>query len=316
MSPVVLAVVVALVLVIGGFIIASQRGPLLAAPPRPEDPKVPKAPPVPTDLGPIARSFESPAPGPAAPIAPVDRGPSVTPVTNDLAGPRASHAAPEPTDALELLPSIALKVAPSTSRLSVPPGSPQEVEGLRRRLVAPRAGFLARLAGLFRGKPTIDAGVWERMEEVLLTSDVGVATADRLVKAVRARVEESGVADVEAVWQTLKAEAFAILDVVPKRPVVEERKTNAILLVGVNGVGKTTTIGKLATRWKTDGRTIVLGAADTFRAAAVAQLEAWGRRIGVTVVKGKDGADPASVAFEATKKAVEPTCDPLLHFHD
>lgn len=281
MTPAILAVVIALVLVVGGFIIASQRPQL---PPR--SPEVPKPPRVPADLAPPAAAPESRAEAPRTPEAP----------TAPAAEPEA-----EPVG----VPSIALQVAPSTARISIPPGSAHEVEGLRRRLGTPRAGFLARLASLFRGKPDIDAGVWERMEEVLLTSDVGVATTERLVKAVRATVEAERVSDVAEVWRILKAEAHAILDVKPKRPLVEEGKTNTILLVGVNGVGKTTTIGKLATRWKTDGRTVVLGAADTFRAAAVAQLEAWGRRIGVAVVKGKEGADPASVAFETTKKGLD-----------
>lgn len=278
MTPAILAVVVALVLVVGGFIIASQRPQL---PPR--TPEVPKPPRVPTDLAAPPSAAEAPAPA-----------------------AEAKEAPPAPLEPeVEAVPSIAVQVAPSTARLSLPPGSAHEVEGLRRRLGTPRAGFLARLASLFRGAPQIDASVWERMEEVLLTSDVGVATTDRLVKAVRATVEAERVSDVADVWRILKAEAYAILDVKPKRPLVEEGKTNTILLVGVNGVGKTTTIGKLATRWKTDGRTVVLGAADTFRAAAVAQLEAWGRRIGVSVVKGKEGADPASVAFETTKKGLE-----------
>jgi fused signal recognition particle receptor len=283
MTPAILAVVVALVLVVGGFIIASQRPQL---PPR--APEVPKPPRLPADLAPPPALAEEPIEAKA------QAGSAEAPAPRVNAEAEAA-----------VVPSIAVQVAASTTRLSVPPGSAQEVEGLRRRLGTPRAGFLARLASLFRGAPQIDASVWERMEEVLLTSDVGVATTERLVKAVRATVETERVSEVREVWRILKAEAHAILDVKPARPLVEEGTTNTMLLVGVNGVGKTTTIGKLATRWKTDGRTVVLGAADTFRAAAVAQLEAWGRRIGVAVVKGKEGADPASVAFETTKKGLD-----------
>jgi fused signal recognition particle receptor len=298
MTPAILAVILALVLVVGGFIIANQRAQL---PPKP--PAVPKAPKVPADLAP------STLPSAEAPVAP-------EPASAAPAEPAATAKAPEPEvvslGAIEALPSVAIQVAPSTARLSIPPGSAHEVEGLRRRLGTPRAGFLARLASLFRGAPKIDAGVWERMEEVLLTSDVGVATTERLVKAVRTVVESERVSDAAEVWRILKAEAHAILAIEPTRPLVEEGKTNVILMVGVNGVGKTTTIGKLATRWKTDGRTVVLGAADTFRAAAVAQLEAWGRRIGVGVVKGKDGADPASVAFETAKKGLDEAAQIVL----
>jgi fused signal recognition particle receptor len=313
MTPAILAVILALVLVVGGFIIANQRAAALP----PKAPEVPKAPKVPSDLAP------STLPSPESPAAPAPRAPAPLPSGRETA-PQFKPAEPaEPTapaaeeeilslGAIEALPSVALQVAPSTARLSIPPGSAHEVEGLRRRLGTPRAGFLARLASLFRGAPKIDAGVWERMEEVLLTSDVGVATTERLVKAVRAVVESERVSDAAEVWRILKAEAHAILAIEPKRPLVEEGKTNVILMVGVNGVGKTTTIGKLATRWKTDGRTVVLGAADTFRAAAVAQLEAWGRRIGVGVVKGKDGADPASVAFETAKRGLEESAQVVL----
>jgi len=316
MTPAILAVILALVLVVGGFIIANQRAAALP----PKAPEVPKAPKVPSDLAPS--TLPSPE-SPAAPAAPAPRAPAPLPSGRETA-PQFKPAEPaEPTapaaeeeilslGAIEALPSVALQVAPSTARLSIPPGSAHEVEGLRRRLGTPRAGFLARLASLFRGAPKIDAGVWERMEEVLLTSDVGVATTERLVKAVRAVVESERVSDAAEVWRILKAEAHAILAIEPKRPLVEEGKTNVILMVGVNGVGKTTTIGKLATRWKTDGRTVVLGAADTFRAAAVAQLEAWGRRIGVGVVKGKDGADPASVAFETAKRGLEESAQVVL----
>ncbi len=290
MTPAVLFVAIALVLVIGGFIIASQRAQL---PPGRVD--IPKTSKLPADLtAPQAKPLDLTAPLlPKAARIPIEARVSQPP--EDLLS--ISH--------IQALPSLTLEVAPSVARLSIPPGSAQEVEGLRRRLSTSRGGFMARLAALFRGTPEIDASVWERMEEVLLTSDVGVATTNRLIKAVRRVVDEDRVSDPAAVWTILKAEAHAILDVQPKRSLVEEGKTNCILLVGVNGVGKTTTIGKLATRWKTDGRTVVLGAADTFRAAAVAQLEAWGRRIGVPVVKGKDGADPAAVAFETTRKGLE-----------
>jgi fused signal recognition particle receptor len=298
MTPAILAVILALVLVVGGFIIANQRAQL---PPKP--PVVPKAPKVPADIAP------STLPAAEAPAS-FERTPERMPEAP--AESPANESEVVSLGAIEALPSAAVQVAASTARLSIPPGSAHEVEGLRRRLGTPRAGFLARLASLFRGAPQIDASVWERMEEVLLTSDVGVATTERLVKSVRAVVESERVSDAAEVWRILKAEAHAILAIEPKRPVVEEGKTNVILMVGVNGVGKTTTIGKLATRWKTDGRTVVLGAADTFRAAAVAQLEAWGRRIGVGVVKGKDGADPASVAFETAKKGLDEAAQIVL----
>ncbi len=332
MTPAVIAVVLALVLIIGGFIIANQRGQLAAGPrsrgdgPKPPPPVqapatllasdgagvpgVPGLPGLPGTAGTPGRGSEGTPPAldllnpviPAAGRLPADAHAAHPPVPTARAA--GTPAAPVGDD-LGSLPSIAIQMAASTARLSIPAGSAREVEGLRRRLAAPRGGFMARLAALFRGKADIDPSVWERMEDVLLSSDVGIATTNRLIQSTRLAVEAERVTDAASVWRILKTEAHAILAIEPKRALVEDGKTNCFLLVGVNGAGKTTTIGKLATRWKTDGRTVILGAADTFRAAAVAQLEAWGRRIGVTVVKGKDGADPASVAFEATKKGVD-----------
>jgi fused signal recognition particle receptor len=117
-------------------------------------------------------------------------------------------------------------------------------------------------------------------------------------------------ADAEAVWAALRAEATRILTLPVPRPT--KQKPLVVLMVGVNGVGKTTTIGKLSTKWTAEGKKIVLGAGDTFRAAAVQQLEVWGKRIGAEVVRGKEGADPGAVAFEATKKATEVGADILL----
>lgn len=298
MTPAVLAIVIALVIVIGGFIIASQNAQL--PPGRVEIPKTPK---LPADLAPPPQEEPLDLTAPSVPkAAAIPAEARALAANEDLLS--VSH--------IEALPSVTLEMARSVARLSVPPGSPQEVEGLRRRLSTPRGGFMARLAALFRSSPRIDASVWEKMEEVLLTSDVGVATTERLINAVRQTVEAERISDASAVWGVLKAEAHAILDVKPTRALVEDGQTNVILMVGVNGVGKTTTIGKLATRWKTDGRSVVLGAADTFRAAAVAQLEAWGRRIGVSVVKGKEGADPAAVAFETTKSGMDEGAQVIL----
>jgi fused signal recognition particle receptor len=188
--------------------------------------------------------------------------------------------------------------------------SKKDVAGLRKGLAATRGGFMARLKALFAGKKEIDPAILEQLEEVMLTSDVGVKTTQMILERLREQMKKSELADTDAVWAALRAEATRILSLPaskapPSKPLV-------VLMVGVNGVGKTTTIGKLATKWNAEGKKVVLGAGDTFRAAAVQQLEVWGKRVGAEVVKGKEGADPGAVAFEATKKSVDGQADILL----
>lgn len=188
--------------------------------------------------------------------------------------------------------------------------SKKDVAGLRKGLAASRGGFMARLKALLTGKKEIDPALLEEMEEILIASDVGVKTTQAILERLRDGMKKNELSDAAAVWAALRAEATRILTI-NARPATKD-KPLVVLMVGVNGVGKTTTIGKLATKWSADGKTIVLGAGDTFRAAAVAQLEVWGKRVGAEVVRGKEGADPGAVAFEATKKAVEVGADILL----
>ncbi len=189
--------------------------------------------------------------------------------------------------------------------------SPKNVAGFRKGLAATRGGFMARLKALFTGKKEIDPAILEQMEEVMLSSDVGVKTTQAILGRLREGMDKQELSDADAVWAALRAEATRILS--PPRP---RQKTTpkplVVLMVGVNGVGKTTTIGKLATKAKDDGKKVLLAAGDTFRAAAVQQLEVWGKRASAEVVKGKDGGDPGAVAFEATKKAVDDGADLLL----
>ncbi len=188
--------------------------------------------------------------------------------------------------------------------------SKKDVAGLRKGLAATRGGFMARLKAIFTGKKEIDPAILEQLEEVMLTSDVGVKTTQAILERLREQMNKSELSDTDAVWAALRAEAARILSIpVPKAP---KSKPLVVLMVGVNGVGKTTTIGKLATKWNGDGKKVMLAAGDTFRAAAVQQLEVWGKRVGAEVVKGKEGADPGAVAFEATKKAIEAQADVLF----
>lgn len=196
-----------------------------------------------------------------------------------------------------------------------PVASKKDVAGLRKGLAATRSGFMARLQALFTFKKEIDPAILEQMEEVMISSDVGVKTTQAILERLRNKLERKELADSDAVWAALRDEATRILSIGAENRISfssGKAKPWVVLMVGVNGVGKTTTIGKLATKWHAEGRSVVLAAGDTFRAAAVQQLEVWGRRVGADVVKGKDGADPGAVAFEATKKAAEGSVDILL----
>jgi fused signal recognition particle receptor len=225
-----------------------------------------------------------------------------------------SAAPPKPTP--EALPSaevIAVESVPGqpVAPPSAPPPQKHDIAGLRRGLTAARGGFIARLTELFQGKKEIDPAILDRIEEVMLTSDVGPKTTQAILGRLRDSLSRNELRDGDAVWAALRAEATRILGI-GGGAIRTSRKPTVVLLVGVNGAGKTTTIGKLATKYTTAGKKVVLAAGDTFRAAAVQQLEVWGKRVGANVVKGKEGADPASVAFDATNSAREAGADILM----
>ncbi len=231
-------------------------------------------------------------------------------------GPTPKPPTPESIPSTDVLPDEsgqvpALVVEPTTA--APPVASKKDVAGLRKGLAATRGGFMARLKALFTGKKEIDPAILEQMEEIMISSDVGVKTTQSILERIREKLQKNELADSDAVWAALRAEATRILDIGPAEPRSNSKaKPMVVLMVGVNGVGKTTTIGKLATKWNGEGKKVVLAAGDTFRAAAVQQLEVWGKRVGAEVVKGKEGADPGAVAFEATKKAAELGADILL----
>ena len=184
--------------------------------------------------------------------------------------------------------------------------------GLRKGLAATRGGFIARLTALFQGKKEIDPAILEQVEEVMLASDVGPKTTHAILGRLREALRRNELRDADAVWAALRAEATRILGIGGGAIRTSSAKPTVVLMVGVNGVGKTTTIGKLATRYNAAGKKVVLAAGDTFRAAAVQQLEVWGKRVGAEVVRGKEGADPGAVAFDATTKAKDGGADLLL----
>jgi fused signal recognition particle receptor len=222
--------------------------------------------------------------------------------------PRAAEPALEaPVAAEEPATPVARPSDPAAAR------SPREqaVAAMRQGLAGTRGGFIARLARLFGGAKEIDKSLLEEIEEVLISADLGVRTTERILAELRDRMERGELKDEQAVWACLRAQAQGILDL-ETRPLALDNKPAVLLVVGVNGVGKTTTIGKLASRYVAEGRKVLLAAGDTYRAAAVLQLEMWGKRVGCPVVRGKDNAEPGSVIFEAVKRAREEGFDLVI----
>ena len=249
--------------------------------------------------------------------------PAKAPSVKTPAAPPESVKAPAPSskvpstkvptgddDVTPVAPGAGGDEAP-TPEAPPPVVSKKDVAGLRKGLAATRGGFMAKLKAIFSGKKEIDPAIIDQIEEVMISSDVGVKTTQQILERLREQLKKNELADGDAVWAALRAEATRILSL-PAPSVPKTVKPAVVLMVGVNGVGKTTSIGKLATKWNAEGKKVILGAGDTFRAAAVQQLEVWGKRVGADVVKGKEGADPGAVAFEATKKAQETGADILL----
>ncbi|WP_446470402.1 signal recognition particle-docking protein FtsY [Xenorhabdus stockiae] len=182
---------------------------------------------------------------------------------------------------------------------------------LKKSLVKTRQNLGAGFLGLFRGKK-IDDDLFEELEEQLLIADVGVETTRKIINNLTTHASRKELKDAEALYIKLKEEMSGILAKVDKPLEVEGKSPYVILMVGVNGVGKTTTIGKLARQYQSQGKTVMLAAGDTFRAAAVEQLQVWGERNKIPVVAQHTGADPASVIFDAIQSAKAKGVDVLI----
>jgi fused signal recognition particle receptor len=251
----------------------------------------------------------APKPGASAksPTEPPKAAPEARPARGESAPPPQASPAKAPSAppaAGSTIPGEGKPAVPSAPPGSIPPGAKRDVAGLRKGLAATRGGFVARLTALFQGKKEIDPAILEQLEEVMLSSDVGPKTTQAILARLRDSLARNELRDSDAVWAALRAEAIRILSIGGGAITCTTRPT-VVLMVGVNGVGKTTTIGKLATRFTAAGKKVLLAAGDTFRAAAVQQLEVWGKRVGSEVVRGKEGADPGAVAFDATTRAKE-----------
>ena len=184
----------------------------------------------------------------------------------------------------------------------------QDQQKLEQGLEKTRASFLGKMDRMLRGRDTVDEAFLDDLEDVLVTSDVGVKTTLDIIKRVEGRVQQDRYVSTGELNALVRDEiAGLLLDHAPERPADFDaplpNKPHVVMVVGVNGVGKTTTIGKLAYRYKEAGRSVVLGAADTFRAAATEQLEIWAERAGVPIIKQGHGADPAAVAFDTLASA-------------
>ncbi|MFQ6311824.1 signal recognition particle-docking protein FtsY [Lysobacter capsici] len=274
-----------------------------AAPHQPADPPRATEPPVPPEVvaalheieAPLAQPMtaepatQPPVPAQAAPAASVPAAATQAPATQPIAPPpvqtiSAETEPVEPTDYIDK------------------PAAPAGKLGWRERLRG--SAFARSFGGLFSRNPRLDDDLLDEIETALITADVGVGATTALIENLRKRMKSREFADANALLAALRADLIAMLQPVAKPLVIDvNAKPFVLLTVGVNGVGKTTTIGKLAKRFRDEGRPLMLAAGDTFRAAAVAQLQAWGERNGVPVIAQGQNADAASVAFDALQAA-------------
>ncbi len=189
---------------------------------------------------------------------------------------------------------------------------------LKDGLSKTRVSFVDRIQGVLGIGRRIDESLLNDIEDILITSDIGVQTTDQIISTLKEKVKKEGYENAGEIYSLIKDE---LLNVLLKSPssandaaysVEDSRKPHCILIVGVNGVGKTTTIGKLAYNYKNAGKSVLIGAADTFRAAANEQLEIWAERAGVGIVQQKQGADPAAVAYDTLNSAISKNVDVVI----
>jgi len=294
------------------------------APADEETPKVEQAPsegqsPAHTSWTPIQTSYGTPTPTPS-------QAPAQTP-------PPAPFVAPEPTPPAPLVtpappvpapaqPPVVAPIPtpappPVAAPIPVPPAAEEQAkpsffERLKRSLSKTHETIIGRVDTLLLGKKQIDTDTLEELEEILITADLGVKTTVDLIRTLEQRLKRNELQDGTALKKALKEEIQLRLMAHASPLVVSGQKPFVILVIGVNGVGKTTTIGKLAARYVGEGKKVMLGAADTFRAAAAEQLELWANRVGADIVRHKEGADPSAVVFDACKAAAARGCDVLI----
>ncbi|MGW6140878.1 signal recognition particle-docking protein FtsY [Streptomyces sp. NPDC055140] len=291
MEIVILAVVIAVVVIgaLGGLVVGSRRKKQLPPPP-PSAPDI-TAPPAEPHVG---EEAETPRDEPRRTIEEVDL-PLVEPE------PSAPIAVEEPP-------------APAAPEIEVPEPTAGRLVRLRSRLSRSQNALGKGLLTLL-SREHLDEDTWEEIEDTLLTADVGVQPTQELVDRLRERVKVLGTRTPDELRTLLREELVQLLVPEFDRSVKTDSNLDTpgiVMVVGVNGTGKTTTTGKLARVLVADGRNVVLGAADTFRAAAADQLQTWGERVGARTVRGPEGGDPASIAFDAVKEGIEEGADVVL----
>ncbi|MFJ3928428.1 signal recognition particle-docking protein FtsY [Streptomyces sp. NPDC090022] len=291
MDILILAVVIALVAVgaISGLVVSSRKKKQLPPPP-PSAPTI-TAPPAEPQVG------EDAAPTVAEPRRTIE----------EVVLPEAEAAAPE-------APAAAEPEAPAAPEIEVPEPTAGRLVRLRARLARSQNSLGKGLLTLL-SREHLDEDTWEEIEETLLTADVGVKPTQELVDRLRERVRVLGTRTPDELRALLREELLHLIGTDVDRAVKTESGVDTpgvVMVVGVNGTGKTTTTGKLARVLVADGRSVVLGAADTFRAAAADQLQTWGERVGARTVRGPEGGDPASIAFDAVKEGIAEGADVVL----
>jgi fused signal recognition particle receptor len=253
---------------------------------------------------------------PAPPTAPPKQKPAA-PTRPTLKAPPTIKAPPAPAEELD---EVATTLEAVESLLEAPPLEvPEPTAGrlvrLRSRLARSQSTLGKGLLTLL-SRDVLDEDTWEEIEETLLSADIGVGPTQELMEKLRTAARVEGARTPEAARQLLRTELLALIGTDVDRSLHAVRgdgqRPSVTLVVGVNGTGKTTTTGKLARVLVADGRTVLLGAADTFRAAAADQLQTWGERVGAHTVRGPEGGDPASVAFDAVKRAGGEDVDAVL----
>jgi fused signal recognition particle receptor len=237
----------------------------------------------------------------------LEPAPRPKPVTRPPEAPRPPIPVAEP-EAVEPLPELVPEPEPEpVPEVVAPPVKPR----FRDRLGKART-LLAGYVGSVLSRSTIDDDTWDELEEALIRADVGVNTTQTILDDLRTKVKAEGLTTGEELVEALKADLKSMLATGDRDLTFEPGAPNVWLFVGVNGVGKTTTIGKVGQREHEAGRTIVMAAGDTFRAAAGEQLELWAARVGADLVRGAEGADPGSVVFDAVQRAAARNADLVL----
>ena len=299
-APIILAGIIVVLVAAVSFVVRSLKSSRTQTEVPPSTPVVPEAS-LPQAQESEAEGAQRSRDGPAA-------------QTADHAAPSAGQAStPEETPASEIE-----EERTESASIEIPESIPSRMGRLRARLA--RSGALGKSLLSLLSRGDLSAADWEEMEDSLLVADLGLEATDELMEALHTRVKVENTSDPQVVRALLREELLKLVDPdmdrsvnLAVRDVDGVRVPATILMVGVNGTGKTTTTGKMARIFRAEGHEVLLGAADTFRAAAAEQLETWGSRVGVDVVRSdREGADPASVAFESVEEGIRRGCDVVM----